>query len=216
MRHHLLTLLMLTSAPLICGGESATAGDLRGRVAGATVASPAVVWVEGLPAASPVHRDTVITHRDGTLEPLVSIGFVGNSFVLRNDDDRLHTTHLSLRLAYQKAVSQRPLQSGATLFNVALPKAGQEVRKPIEPFYRYRADTGFIEARCNPHPDERAYVLVFDHPHAVLTGADGSFSIPNLPAGTHEAYVWHAGIVTTGHDFTMADEGTAELEIAVD
>lgn len=216
MEFHMARSVGVGSVLLLAIAQGASAGVLRGQVAGATVESPAVVWVEGLPAAPPVGHDTVITHRKGRLDPPVAIGFVGNAFVLRNDDDVLHTTHLSLRLAYQKAASERPLESGATLFNVALPKKGVEIRKPIEAYQRYRDDTGFIEVRCNPHPSERAYVLVFDHPYATLTGEGGAFSIPDVPAGTHEVRVWHAGHVSTGRPVVVGDGAPTELRLEVD
>jgi len=194
----------------------ASASEVRGRVEGATAESPAVVWVEGLAAAPPADQDTFLTHRGQRFEPAVAIGFVGNAFVLRNDDDVLHTTHLSLRLAYQKTTSERPLESGATLFNVALPKAGMEIHKPIEAYERYRDETGFIEARCNPHPEERAYILVFDHPYAALTGKGGTFVIADVPPGTHTVRVWHAGAVTKGRPVVVGDGPPADLLLHVD
>jgi hypothetical protein len=36
--------------------------------------------------------------------------------------------------------------------------------------------------------------LVPDHPYAVLTDADGSFRLDNLPAGDHELKVWHESV----------------------
>ncbi len=175
----------------------AEAGELKGRIAGATETSPAVVWIEGLESTAVPNRDTVLTHEEGgQLTPPVAIGFVGNSFILRNAEDRLHNMHLYLRLAYQKEASQRPLEFGATLFNVALPQADTEVRKPILAHHRYRDETGYIEVACNPHPEERAYLLVFDHQYATVTAKDGTFSIPDLPAGSREVRVWHAGAIS--------------------
>ncbi len=175
--------------------DSADAGTLRGRVGGIAKNEAAVVWVEGISSGEVPKSDTVITHISGRFQPTVSIGFVGNSFVFRNDDDTLHNTHLYLGLAYQEERSGRPLHYGATLYNVALPKAGAEVRKPIKAYHRYRRDTGFIEVVCNPHPGERAHVLVFDHPYAAVTNNDGTFSIPDLPPGKHPVKVWAAASV---------------------
>lgn len=196
--------------------ETASAAELRGRVVGATAESPAVVWVEGLSAPPPTDRNTVLTHRAGRFEPGVALGFVGAKFVLRNDDDVLHNTHVYLRLAYQKTASERPLKYGATLFNVALPKAGIEVRKPIEAYHRYRDETGFIEVRCNPHPEEQAYVLVFDHPYAALTSGDGTFAIPDVPSGTHAIRAWHLGAVAERRSVTVDANGVADLVLEVE
>ena len=194
----------------------ADVGELRGRVAGVTKGEPAVVWVEGLSTGETPKSDTVITHISGRFQPKVSIGFVGNSFVFRNDDNTLHNTHLYLRLAYQKELSDRPLHYGATLYNVALPKAGAEVRKPIKPYHRYRRETGFIEVVCNPHPEERAHVLVFDHPYAAVTDGDGTFSIPDLPPGRHQVMSWRAGSVKEWGVVEIKDGAVTEIAIAGD
>ncbi len=173
-------------------------GELKARIAAeGGEAGPAVVWLEGLTGEVPSH-DTVIAHRPGgEYEPLVTIGFVGNEFVLRNDDDTLHNIHLYLALAYQEKASSRPLDHGATLYNIALPIEGMEVRRPIKPYHRYREDTGFITVVCNPHPGEEAFVLVFDHPYAAVAGDDGTVLIPDVPAGSHEMRIWQGGTVRT-------------------
>ena len=191
------------------------AAELRGSVASIAAGKPAVVWIEGLPGTVPV-RDTTITHVSGRFEPHVSIGFVGNSYVLRNDDDTLHNTHMYMGLAYQKAKSQRPLHYGATLYNVALPEAGMEIKKPITAYHRYREDTGFIQVVCNPHPGEHAYVLVFDHPYATVTDDAGRFSIGDVPAGTYEVRVWHEGTISKRSGIEVGEAGTTELEFTLD
>ncbi len=70
---------------------AALGGELKARIAPLEKdAGPAVVWLEGLSGKVPA-RDTVISHRPGgEFDPPVTIGFVGNEFVLRNDDDTLH------------------------------------------------------------------------------------------------------------------------------
>lgn len=47
---------------------------------------------------------------------------------------------------------------------------------------------------CNIHPWMRAYVLVRSNPYAVVSGADGSFELKNLPAGQLEFQVWKEGV----------------------
>lgn len=205
---------LIALAALLFGAPGFThAGELKGKVVGASESSPAVVWIDGVPAATVPKQDTVITHVKGSFQPFLSVGFVGNDFVLRNDDDVMHNTHLYMRLAYQKAKSSRPLMFGATLYNVALPKAGVQVKKPIVPYHRYREDTGFVEVVCNRHAEERAYVLVFDHPYAVITDKQGNFTIPDVPPGKHEVKIWRAGEVTTWNVVDIKDGGPTEVVI---
>ena len=82
---------------------------LKGKVDIASGGGPAVVYLKNVPGGIVPETDTVITHLpDGTFDPPVSVGFVGNDFVFRNEDDELHTTHLYMHLAYQEKISGRP------------------------------------------------------------------------------------------------------------
>lgn len=207
--------VLVAAFPLL-GPAVTGAGELRGSVVGSKDSRPVAVWVEGLPGNGASGGEIVLTHNAGRFEPYLSLGFVGGTYVLRNEDDTLHNTHLYLRLGYQKKVSGRPLHYGATLFNVALPRAGQELRRPIEAHHRYRDETGFIEVRCNPHPEEEAYVLVFDHPYAGVTGKDGRFSIPDLPPGSHEVRYWAAGVVKTWKTVEVRDGLPTEVRIELE
>lgn len=64
----------------------------------------------------------------------------------------------------------------------------------------YRGDTvksakfetpGVARIFCNVHPTMVAYVLVVETPFVAFPDADGSFVIPNVPAGEGRLTVWH-------------------------
>lgn len=48
-----------------------------------------------------------------------------------------------------------------------------------------------IEIKCDVHPWMKAYIGVFDHPYFALSGADGSFTLKNLPPGEYVVGAWH-------------------------
>lgn len=48
-----------------------------------------------------------------------------------------------------------------------------------------------IQIKCDIHPWMMSFVLITDHPYAVVTDAQGRFTIKNLPVGEHELRVWH-------------------------
>ena len=191
------------------------AGELKGRVETKGKA-PAVVFLKGVAGGTVPSTDTVITHTSGgKFEPAVTIGFVGNDFVFRNEDDQLHTTHLYLHLAYQKEVSGRPIENGATLYNIALPIQGMEVRRPIKSYHHFDDETGVIDVRCNPHPQESAATLIFDHPFAAVADASGAFSIPNVPAGNHEVWVWLDGEARKWKSVDVKASGSTNVVVEI-
>ncbi len=57
-----------------------------------------------------------------------------------------------------------------------------------------RAQRVPVPIACNYHPWESAYILPLDHPYVAITGEDGSFTIPKLPAGELEFQIWHERI----------------------
>jgi|TARA_B100000315_G_scaffold258500_1_gene310873 hypothetical protein len=190
--------------------------ELTGRVVVPAGSGPAVVFLQGVVGQPRSDHDTVITHAaDGSFEPAVAVGFVGNQFIFKNDDDTLHTTHLYLHLAYQREISGRPLRNGATLYNIALPLQDMEVRRPIKQYFEFTDQTGIIDVRCNPHPDEAATVLVFDHPYAAVSAANGAFTIPDVPAGTHEVWVWHDGEASLWRSVEVGASGATEVTVEV-
>lgn len=75
---------------------------------------------------------------------------------------------------------------------------------------------------CDIHPWMKGYLMVFNHPFFVVTGADGTFEIKGIPAGSHKVVAWQesAGYVTTGAAAgqaveVKADEATDLGEIKV-
>jgi hypothetical protein len=185
-----ITVTMVTIAVV----GTSRADDLTGRVVTPSGSGPAVVFLKGITGGTVPTADTVIVHQaGGAFDPAVSIGFVGNQFVFKNEDDQMHTTHLMLHLAAQEARSGRPLKNGATVYNIAFPIPGMEASRPITAYTGFSDDTGVIDVRCNPHPDETATLLVFDHPYAAVSGADGAFTLRDVPAGSHDVWVWHDG-----------------------
>ena len=59
-----------------------------------------------------------------------------------------------------------------------------------------------MKFKCDVHPWMTGYVAVTDHPFFAVTGDDGSFTIPNVPAGTYTIEAWHErfGTPTAGGD----------------
>jgi hypothetical protein len=210
-----LVVCALVILPLSTGCDTfAGEPSLEGKVEIPAGSGPAVVFLKGVSGGVVPDTDTVITHTaSGEFEPAIAIGYVGNEFVLRNEDDELHTTHLYLHLAYQEKVSGRPIENGATLYNIAFPKKDMEVRRPIKSYHQLADETGGIDVRCNPHPDESAAALVFDHPYVVVTDDTGAFAMENAPPGNYELWVWHGGKARKWRDVEIKERGATDVAV---
>jgi len=68
-----------------------------------------------------------------------------------------------------------------------------------------------IPLKCDVHPWMQAYVGVVANPYFAVTGADGSFSINNLPAGTYTIGAWHESLGEQEQSVTVDANGTAEV-----
>lgn len=66
-----------------------------------------------------------------------------------------------------------------------------------------------IEIKCDVHPWMNSWLVVADTPYTAVTGPDGSFQIPGLPAGTHKVEYWHEKLGKGKGEITVAEDGTA-------
>ncbi len=173
-----------------------------------------VVWLEGVERGKPVPESEVkLTISTCRVRPLVSVGFVGGVYRIVNEDPILHTVQLKLGLEYHKLVSDRPLDKGVTIYNLALPRKGMEITRPIKRFHRLTEKTGIVRVTSNTHPWMRAYIFVFDHPYATVTNPDGEFVIGDIPPGDYILKVWHEGFGTKEIRVNLRASETEELEI---
>ena len=95
---------------------------------------------------------------------------LGQAMEIKNSDPVGHNTNIE----------------GKNGFNQTIP-SGQSLQ-----FTPQKEEAIPVAVRCSIHPWMIAYMLPRKNGYYAVTGADGSFEIPNLPAGeTLELQVWH-------------------------
>lgn len=149
----------------VCGNElpdEAIVVDAQGHLANA------VVILTGV--KRPAAAESVVTNEKCRFGPRVQVAKPNATMRTTSKDPILHTT-------------QAQTENGRTLFNVALPFPGINITRPI-------GAAGTVRLNCNTHPWMRGWVVVTDDAAAV-SGADGTFTIDNVPPGTYEMRVWH-------------------------
>lgn len=73
----------------------------------------------------------------------------------------------------------------------------------------------FLKFKCDVHPWMFAWVSVFDHPYFAVSAKDGTFKIPNVPAGKYTLKAAHrkAGMVTQEIEVKEGEPAKVELTL---
>ncbi len=77
------------------------------------------------------------------------------------------------------------------------------------------ATTGVFRQLCNVHPEMSAFIHVFDSPFFAVTGADGKFTIENVPPGTYTLKTWGEKGGETSRSVTVAAGAPTTLKLEV-
>ena len=179
-----------TSIP-VCG-ESVPNEELTTGAGGAL--ANVVVWIAGVERGAPAKaRPLVLDQRQCRFIPHVATATVGSPFVLTSSDPTLHTTHARM--------------GDRSLFNVALPVKGMRVTRRLD-------QAGVVRVACEAgHTWMRAYVHVFDHPYHAVTGANGRFELPSIPAGHYTLRAWHERLGEQTAQIEITAGGTASADL---
>jgi plastocyanin len=108
---------------------------------------------------------------------------VGQTVNVTNSDAALHNVNAS------------PKNNRA--FNFGQPAGVPPARRVFD-----KPEIG-VPFRCDVHPWMNAYGGVVPHPFFAVTGADGSFEIKGLPAGTYTVEAWHEQFGTQTQTVTV-------------
>ena len=153
-----------------------------------------VVSVQGAPKTpvEPVEGASLDNLRCAFV-PHVQAVTVGTRLLIKNSDPMLHNVH-----TYGKG--------DRTLFNLAMPLQGQQVKKKLK-------KPGLTRVKCDIHEWMSGWVWVFDHPFYAFTGPKGAYTIEGVPPGTWKLTFWHEKLGTKTVDVTVAEGGEARVDL---
>lgn len=173
-----------------CGKEVASqALEVKdGKVADVVV----TVKGEGLSAPPPVAAQVMLDQKLCHYVPHVQVAPVGSTLEILNNDPFLHNIHGRI--------------GSRTTFNLAMPLKGMKIARPLR-------TAGTVHVQCDVHNFMSGWVLVVDSPAAV-SGADGTFVITGLPAGTYDVTAWQERLGTKTAKVTVPATGAATADFS--
>jgi plastocyanin len=127
--------------------------------------------------------------------PHVQALAVGTTLTVHNSDTILHNVHASL--------------GAATVFNFAMPIHDQKIPTTL-------SKAGLIKLKCDVHGWMNGAIAVEENPYFAVTGADGSYSLTDVPPGTYTVHVWHETLGDQDQKVTVAagGKGMADFKLA--
>jgi plastocyanin len=150
-----------------------------------------VVSLQGAPAASGATAKPAVLDQKGCIySPTILAVQVGQKILVKNSDPCIHNVHTLPKENESKNLVQTP---GSADLEFVFDKP--------EPFLKFQ---------CDVHPWMFAWVTVVDSPYFALSGADGKFTIKNVPAGKYKLQFAHRKLGVQTFDIEVKDAAVAQ------
>ena len=127
-------------------------------------------------------------------EPHVFGVQTGQPIAIHNSDHTTHNVHAKAKV--NKA------------FNLGHPPVPGLVHTK-----RFSKPEVMVRIKCDVHPWMSSYVGVLPHPYYAVTGADGTYSLSGLPAGTYTIAAWHESLGEHEAQVTVPGDGETTLDL---
>jgi plastocyanin len=215
----LLTVLLMAPA----GGQTADTGSIAGRV-------KLTPRIKGRPLPSTAYPTRAVGAHDPTAVPeiknvvvyLKNAAFRGALPQTRAELRQQHETFLPHVIAITRGSTVDFPNDDAIFHNVFSLSSAATFDLRRYPRGESRTQTfakaGIVKVYCNIHSHMSATILVLDHPYFAIPNLDGTFELPNVPAGDYTLVGWHerVGERNTGVRVERGKTVTTDLSLPVE
>jgi len=187
-KYSLILITMLALATPVC---------LAGTVKGKVTPGKSVVYLENSSgAAAPATDKKVVMDQRGLLfQPHVLVVQAGTTVEFLNSDTVQHNVFW-------------PSISGDKKKGHNMGTWPQGEKRPFK-----FADGGVVSLLCNVHPEMSGYIIVSPTPYFSETGADGAYTLANVPDGDYTITVWHEGKKIQSKKISVKGDTTADFTL---
>jgi plastocyanin len=151
-----------------------------------------IVSLKGISGKSAGERAAPATldQKGALYSPQIIAIQTGQKLIVKNSDPLVHNVHA--KPAANPESNQVQMSGGADLT------------------YTFDKPEMFLKFQCDMHQWMFAWVSVFDHPYFAVSGADGKFTIKDVPPGKYTLEATHRklGVQTAGIE--VKDDGAAQ------
>jgi plastocyanin len=180
-------------AIVVLAAQAGVAGSIKGKV----TPGKSVVYLESASGATPAAADKTVTmdQRGLVFQPHVLVVQVGTTVEFLNSDKVQHNVFW-------------PSISGDKKKGHNMGTWPQGDKRPFK-----FSDPGIVSLLCNVHPEMAGYIIVSPTPYFAETGADGTYTLANVPDGDYTITAWHEGKKTQSKKITVKGDTTADFTL---
>jgi hypothetical protein len=166
----------------------------------------AVVVVRGVAAGATAERpEALVDNAHCRFVPRVQVVTRGQSVRARSSDPVLHNAHPVLVADPEVSIANLAL---------AVPGQTMDLTRRLAATLPARGEA-LVRLGCDVHPWMRGWLVVLDHPYAAVTGADGTFTIADVPPGSYTVALWHEVLGRAERQVAVPRDGKVGLDFAL-
>jgi hypothetical protein len=159
-------------------GDSTAPAAVAPSCAPAAGAGETIFWVDGIREGKPLPNERRYQMTSGTcgFQPRIQATVVGGAINVFNEAG-------AHKLVFIRAGTTDTLQTMPFTLDGSVVSTERLTRI-----------AGVVEARCTLHPNDRAYIAVFDHPYFGVAAGGEKVTLDAIPPGDYRVMTWHEGM----------------------